>query len=157
MFLFPEDQIGENESGIGIAVTTAEQVEQYIVEIASSDISRVDFVGELPVELAIQILAHLDQETLRNAARVSKKWAQVAESQHIWREVFLRDQTKTFATGKPLPMGAGLGLPNFQAGDDFKDLYRVREQLRSNWKTGAAEAAILIGHLDSIYCVQFDE
>lgn len=114
-------------------------------------------MGDLPVELAIQILAHLDQETLRKAARVSTKWARVTESQHIWREVFLRDQTKTFATGQPLPMGAGLGLPAFRAGDDFKDLYRVREQLKSNWKTGAAEAAILIGHLDSIYCVQFDE
>ncbi|KAE8451969.1 hypothetical protein EG329_002133 [Mollisiaceae sp. DMI_Dod_QoI] len=157
MFLFPDDQIGENESGIGIAVTTAEQVEQYVVETASSDISRVDFVGVLPAELAIQILAHLDHETLRNAARVSKKWSQVARSQHIWREVFLREQTKTFATGKPLELGAGLGLPGFRPDNDWKDLYRIREQLRRNWKTGAAEAAILIGHLDSIYCVQFDE
>lgn len=157
MFLFPEDQIGENESGIGIAVTSPEQVEQFVVETGSSDISRVDFVGSLPAELAIQILAHLDHETLRNAARVSTKWALVTASQHIWREVFMREQTKTFATGKPLEMGAGLGLPAFEPDNDWKDLYRIREQLRRNWKTGVAEAAILIGHLDSIYCVQFDE
>lgn len=157
MFLFPEDQIGENESGIGIAVTTAEQVDQNVVETPSSQISRVDFIGSLPAELAIQILAHLDQDTLRRAARVSRKWAQVAESQHIWREVFLREQTKTFATGKPLPLGAGLGLPAFKSDNDWKDLYRIRNQLSRNWTTGAAEAAILMGHLDSIYCVQFDE
>ncbi|KUJ21149.1 WD40 repeat-like protein [Mollisia scopiformis] len=158
MFLFPEDQIGENESGIGIAVTMADQVEEFVVETPpGSDISRVDFVGDLPVELAIQILAHLDHGTLRGAARVSKKWAQVTQSQHIWREVFLREQTKTFATGKPLQLGAGLGLPAFEADNDWKDLYRVREQLRRNWKTGVAEATMLIGHLDSIYCVQFDE
>jgi F-box and WD-40 domain protein 1/11 len=73
----------------------------------------------------------------------------------IWRTVFLREQTKTYATSKPVPLGAGLGLPSKVS--DWKDLYRIRENLRQNWVAGSAEAIYLNGHLDSIYCVQFDE
>ena len=127
---------------------------QYVV---SSDISRVDFIASLPVELAIQILAHLNQETLRNAALVSRRWFEVSETPQIWREVFVRQQTKTYATSKPVAFGAGVGLPRFMPDNDWKDLYRIRHQLEQNWIAGTAEAIYLNGHLDSIYCVQFDE
>jgi F-box and WD-40 domain protein 1/11 len=155
-FLFADEQQGDRESGIGIAVTTGDQGDalQYVV---SSDISRVDFIASLPVELAIQILAHLNQETLRNAARVSRRWFEVSETPQIWREVFVRQQTKTYATSKPVAFGAGAGLPRFMPDNDWKDLYRIRHQLGQNWIAGTAEAIYLNGHLDSIYCVQFDE
>jgi F-box and WD-40 domain protein 1/11 len=155
-FLFADEQQGDRESGIGIAVTTGDQGDalQYVV---SSDISRVDFIVSLPVELAIHILAHLDQKTLRDAARVSRRWFEVSETPQIWREVFVRQQTKTYATSKPVAFGAGVGLPRFMPDNDWKDLYRIRHQLEKNWIAGTAEAIYLNGHLDSIYCVQFDE
>jgi len=154
--LLAEDQLGDRESGIGIAVTNADPVE-YAQAVVISDISRVDFISRIPAELGIQILSHLDQETLRNASKVSRHWAQISKSQHVWREVFMREQTKTYATSKPVALGSGLGLPEFKTDTDWKDLYRIREQLHQNWKKGYAEAIYLNGHLDSIYCVQFDE
>jgi len=154
--LFPEDQFGDRESGIGIAVTVADSVE-YVNQTVGSDISRVDFIAELPAELAIQILESVDHITLRNTLLVSKKWAQMSMIQPVWKRVFMREQSRTYATSEAVALGAGLGLPNLKPDIDWKELFRIREQLRQNWTAGAAEAVYLNGHLDSIYCVQFDE
>jgi len=148
-----EDQQNDGESGIGIAVTTVAEPVQY----QDTSISRVDFTTILPFELCIQILSHLDHHALINALKVSKNWAKVASSQHIWREAFLREKSKTFAMSKPVEPGTGLGLPPLRADFDWKDLYRIRQQLEQNWMDGKAEPVYLNGHLDSIYCVQFDE
>lgn len=153
-FLMAEDHLGDRESGIGIAITTADTVAS-ADDVSSNGISRVDFIHRLPAELGIQILKHVDQETLRNAALVSRRWRTVSDTDDIWKSVFLREQTKTYATSQPVPLGAGLGLPS--KASDWKDLYRIRENLRQNWVAGTAEAIYLHGHMDSIYCVQFDE
>lgn len=150
LLLVEDDQ--DNESGIGIALTTSEP-DHY----TDMSISRVDFVCRLPAELAIQILAHLDALTLSNASRVSKSWAQTCSSQHIWREAFLREKSKTYAMSRPIQPGAGLGVPTSKPENQWKDLYRTKQQLEHNWKHGKAEPVYLNGHLDSIYCVQFDE
>ena len=149
--LSPDDQLGDRESGIGIALTTTEPV-QY-----DSSISRVDFVSRLPAELAIQILAHLDHTALANTVRVSKIWARMSNSPHIWREAFLREKSRTFATGRPITPGAGLGMPAYKADNQWMNLYRIKQQLEDNWREGKAEPVYLNGHMDSIYCIQFDE
>lgn len=154
--LMAEDHMGDRESGIGIAVTTADAVES-TENTANNSISRMDFITELPTELGCQILKHVDQETLRNAALVSRRWHAVSTTDDIWKTVFLREQTKTYATGRDIPLGAGLGLPLASKVSDWKELYKIRENLRQNWLAGNAEAVYLNGHQDSIYCVQFDE
>jgi F-box and WD-40 domain protein 1/11 len=155
-FLFTEDPFEDQESGIGISVNAPELAPTTDV-VASGSISRVDFISYLPTEIAIQILAYLNQTSLRQAAMVSRRWATVTSSEHVWREVFLREQRKTYATSEPLALGAGLGLPTFKPDHDWKDLYRIKNQLERNWVQGTAESVYLNGHLDSIYCVQFDE
>jgi F-box and WD-40 domain protein 1/11 len=150
--LSAEDQLEDRESGIGIALTTTEPMQYY-----DSTISRVDFLSLLPAELAIQILAHLDHHALHNTSLVSKSWNQISTSRHVWREAFLREKSRTYATSLPVMPGSGLGLPNFKPDNDWKNLYRVRQQLEHNWREGKAEPIYLNGHLDSIYCVQFDE
>ena len=153
--LLPEENYGDRESGIGIPVTTSEPT-----SYADTSISRVvgvDFITTLPPELAIQILAHLDHKDLSNTARVSKGWLEVSGSPHVWREAFLREKSKTYAMSRPVSPGKGLGLPPLDPNNDWKDLYRIREQLEHNWREGKAAPVYLNGHLDSIYCVQFDE
>ena len=150
--LTAEDQLGDRESGIGIALTTSEPV-QY----QDNSISRVDFISLLPTELSIQILAHLDHHALSKTARVSKSWAEISRSQHVWREALLREKSKTYATSHPVKPGSGLGLPSTRPNNDWRNLYKVRQQLEHNWREGKAEPVYLNGHLDSIYCVQFDE
>ncbi|KAH7360461.1 WD domain-containing protein [Rhexocercosporidium sp. MPI-PUGE-AT-0058] len=138
------------------AAAEVESQSLHIIAAASSTINR-DFISELPTELGIQILSHIDTKTLRGLFFVSRRWYEVARSPHVWKDVFLREETKSYATGKPIPLGAGLGLPALHPDNDWMALSQARHQLRENWETGVCDAHYLNGHLDSIYCVQFDE
>lgn len=120
-------------------------------------IVKVDFVSTLPVELSIQILALLDAPTLNTASRVSSHWNRVIRNQHIWRESFLREETTTYATSGPVKPGVGLGVPQVQPSNDWKEIYRVKKELDQRWREGKARPVYLNGHTDSIYCLQFDE
>jgi len=150
-WLQPTTSEDENdvESGIGITVTAPEE--------RASQISCVDFVTKLPVELAIHVLAYLDALALANASLVSTTWRRAIQSQHVWRESCLRETTCTFATSSPIQPDAGLGVPRVLPCTDWKEIYRVRKELNDRWKTGKARAVYLNGHTDSIYCLQFDE
>lgn len=150
-----EDPLGDRESGIGIAAISSVEPASYLDE--NDDIPRVDFITCLPAELAIQILAHLDLYTILDGTLVSRTWTKMMSSSHIWREAFLREKTKTYAMSRPVPLGAGLGVPHFKPDTDWKDLYRIKHTLERNWSQGDAQPVYLNGHLDSIYCVQFDE
>lgn len=158
----------DRESGIGIAVTSTDSVADELqdpdVVTAEGDVvlgacapSRVDFVYRLPVELAIQVLAHLDAASLAPASRVSKAWHNVTSLQHIWRESYLREKTGTYSTSEPIQPGAGLGVPAIQPNMNWKDAYAATEELAKRWKQGKATSVWMNGHSDSIYCLQFDE
>lgn len=169
-WLAPEEGFHDYESGIGITLTSSE-VEMYVpsdevdsdVDVDAygaedaSDISKVDFISRLPAELAIQILAYLDAAALATAGRVSKGWNEVVSNQHIWRESFLREMTTTYATSGPVKPGTGKGIPAIRPKNDWREIYRVKEELDKSWKEGKARPVYLNGHSDSIYCLQFDE
>jgi F-box and WD-40 domain protein 1/11 len=165
-----EEGLDDHESGIGIALTSSE-IEAFVptdevdsdvdVGVVSgddeNDIVKLDFVSELPAELAIQVLGQLDAATLATASRVSKNWHEVIKNQHIWRESFLQEKTGTYATSARVKPGTGLGVPAVKPGNDWKEIYRVKEELDKRWREGKARAVYLNGHSDSIYCLQFDE
>ncbi|KAK3368575.1 WD40-repeat-containing domain protein [Podospora didyma] len=165
-----DDGLDDHESGIGIALTSSEMETFVPTDEADSDVDvgaapcgdendivKVDFISQLPMELAIQILAQLDAATLTTASRVSRSWHQVSKNQHIWRESFLREKTTTFATSGNVKPGTGLGVPAVHPDNDWKEIYRVKGELDKRWKEGKARAVYLNGHSDSIYCLQFDE
>ncbi|KAK3302651.1 WD40-repeat-containing domain protein [Chaetomium strumarium] len=165
-----EDALDDRESGIGIALTSSE-MEAYVpgedldsdVDVGSgvtpdeTPIIKVDFISQLPFELAIQVLSLLDAATLNTASRVCSSWYKVITNQHIWRESFLREKTTTFATSGPVKPGTGLGIPPVHPANDWKEIYRVKTELDRRWKEGKARPVYLNGHTDSIYCLQFDE
>ncbi|KAL2192927.1 WD40-repeat-containing domain protein [Corynascus similis CBS 632.67] len=165
-----KDALDDRESGIGIALTNCE-TEPYVpddevdsdVDVGTSSncdetaIVKVDFISQLPTELAIQVLALLDAPTLNTASRVCTGWYNVIRTQHVWRESFLREKTTTYATSGPVRPGAGLGVPRVQPTNDWKEIYRVKTELDRRWKEGKARPVYLNGHTDSIYCLQFDE
>lgn len=124
---------------------------------ADTAISRIDFVALLPPELAIQILSYLDKAGLAVASRVSRRWRELADCRDIWRESFLREKTGTYAMGGPVRPGMGLGVPHVRPGTDWKEVYRVKEELDRRWREGRARPVYLMGHTDSVYCLQFDE
>ncbi|EFY84430.1 F-box and WD40 domain protein, putative [Metarhizium acridum CQMa 102] len=155
------DDGNDRESGIGIAVTRPsvdlDNVEQESVLEQDSRISRIDFVSELPPELAIHILACLDAPALAKASAVSRQWHHTVSNQHIWRESCLREITGTYATSRPVQPGAGMGVPQVRLENDWKQIYKVKLELSQRWKEGKARPVYLHGHTDSIYCLQFDE
>ncbi|VBB86285.1 Putative protein of unknown function [Podospora comata] len=161
-----DDFFGDSESGIGIALTSSSEIDAgggskgELSSYGSSektDIVKVDFISQLPTELAILILAELDGPSLGTASLVNKRWAHVVENRHVWRESFLREKTTAYATGGSIQPGSGLGVPFVHPGNDWKNIYRAKEQLDRNWKEGKARPVYLNGHTDSIYCLQFDE
>lgn len=158
----------DRESGIGIAVTIPDSSVDGLSDLdmvtaegnailGACAPSRVDFIDRLPVELAIQVLAHLDAAGLATASLVSSTWRDIASLQHIWRESYLREKTGTFATSEPIKPGTGLGVPALQPSINWKNAYRATEELAKRWKQGKANSIYLNGHSDSIYCLQFDE
>lgn len=156
-FLFPTaSEDNDGESGIGIAATIPVITTEEVM-IESSAISKVDFILNLPTELGIQVLANLDAAALIKASQVSKPWNRIIQNQHIWRESCLREMTKTYATSAPVAPGTGLGIPQVSPKNDWKDIYRVKQELNHRWKAGQARPVYLNGHQDSIYCLQFDE
>lgn len=152
-----DELASDRESGIGITVTGTEGEVETEDADADNNISRIDFIASLPIELGIQILSCLDASSLSAAALVSRRWETVVENQHVWRDAFLRAKTATFATSRPIEPGSGKGVPAIQPEVDWKAVYRVRQQLDRSWREGKARPAYLNGHLDSIYCLQFDE
>lgn len=164
-WLLTEDVQNDHESGIGIALTSSEVAEPEtdvddslsVDEDEVSGVNRIDFISQLPAELAIHILSQLDAAALSTASRVSRDWNNVIKNQHIWRESFMREKTGTCATGSRAKPGAGLGVPPVLPTNDWREIYRVKEQLDRRWKLGKARPVYLNGHSDSIYCLQFDE
>jgi F-box and WD-40 domain protein 1/11 len=151
-FLDVEDPQADRESGVGIVVTVSNQ-SQYQDE----SINRVDFITALPIELAIHILSQLDHRSLTAAALVSRNWLKISSTSHVWREAFCREKSSTYAMSGPAIPGTGFGLPTVLPDRPWKEIYRVRHELEANWRGGKAKPVYLNGHLDSIYCVQFDE
>ncbi|KAI1376732.1 WD40-repeat-containing domain protein [Hypoxylon crocopeplum] len=147
----------DRESGIGITLTASTSQVHVPMELAAAVI-RKDFIAELPSELAVQILSHLDATQLVTAARVSRLWYRAVQDQYVWRQSFLREKTTTYATGHPIQPGTGSGVPSIRSETDWQKVYRAREELDKRWKIGRhARAVFLYGHLDSVYCQQFDE
>lgn len=149
-----EDPQNDHESGVGIAVSSTD--ESVATQVADQ-VSKVDFVNALPLELAILVLSNLDDVSLTKAALVSRKWNHVSSSGHVWREAYCRDWSNGYAISQPLKPGDGHGLPPVRPDMPWKTIHRARKQLKENWSRGNARHIYLTGHLDSIYCVQFDE
>ncbi|KAM3517447.1 hypothetical protein NHJ13051_008971 [Beauveria bassiana] len=149
----------DRESGIGIVPSGASADFDIDAEAVfkPADFSRVDFISALPVELAIQILAKLDAAALAKLSTVCKWWSQIIKNQHIWRESFLREMSKTYAACGPVQPNTGLGIPKTVPDNDWKRAYRVRQQLSQHWQQGNVSPVYLSGHTDSVYCLQFDE
>lgn len=155
MVSFPESQ-NDGESGIGIAIASTSQINVQIEQGAA--VIRKDFIAQLPSELAVQILSQLNATQLATASRVSRQWYDAVQDQYIWRQSFLATKTSTYATGLPIQPGTGSGIPSIRPGNNWQKIYRAREELDKRWKMGKQSRAVFLnGHMDSVYCQQFDE
>ncbi|TPX37098.1 hypothetical protein SmJEL517_g00925 [Synchytrium microbalum] len=161
------------------------------------EIARIDFVNNLPYELAVHILALVDHlPSFAVIPLVSKRWNDVSRDNEIWRTIFSRrwgparplrknlgasNQLLIEASNPPPPLSPILSSTNLLAlttpitptlqksplnrhasvqsntpTRDWRRLYRQRFHLHHNWVDGRYVTRTIQGHVDSVYCIQFD-
>jgi len=209
--------------------------------IASSvrNLIKIDFLGALPTELGFKILCYLDTTSLCNAARVSRRWRQLADDDVVWHKMCeqhidrkctkcgwglpLLDQRRLRQEKRRIQMRAsGRGLnewsPNISPAPEspapttlahrtsdmsdsttgtkrsaleeveespsesskrpcqtestrdqlatyfdqpkkrpWKDVYKDRFKVGTNWKYGRYQTRIFKGHTNGVMCLQFDD
>jgi F-box and WD-40 domain protein 1/11 len=82
--------------------------------------------------------------SLCHIATVSRSWYSIAKSNEIWRK-------KATCYHINIPQHVS------QHQLDWYHLYKQRHILNSRWQTGHVATHYLIGHMDSVYCLQFDK
>ncbi|KAK1766766.1 WD repeat domain-containing protein [Phialemonium atrogriseum] len=183
---------------------------------------RIDFITALPVEISLRILTCLDAVALCNAAQVSRRWRQLADSDAVWFRMCEQHIDRSCTTcGWSLPLlerkrlrewtikqkqlartpgGSGTptelgGAPNslpepntprspgkrsvgpLQVVSDakrqcldedhsrdpdryvrpWKDVYKDRFKIGSNWKFGRCSIQNFRGHTNGVTCLQFED
>ncbi|KAI9692718.1 MAG: hypothetical protein M1820_009423 [Bogoriella megaspora] len=150
----------DNESGVCVDLggVDSEDKDPGDVDGTTSDVSRKDFIKDLPAELAEHILSFLDAKSLASVQLVNKRWRQSACSRHVWRHLFLSEFSHNpYPVRAPLLPVGSLGLGRDMPRKNWQLMYKARKGIEKNWRTGNGKAVYLSGHTDSVYCVQFDD
>lgn len=103
----------------------------------------IDFLHKLPVELSCVVLSFCDEKTILECTHVSKYWYLLCKDNHVWRALYLHHH--------------GMVYPPSYAAINYKQLYQRKLELVRRWRKGDnVHMQTVLGHADSIYCVQFD-
>lgn len=140
---------------------------------------RIDILSKLPYEIASYVLHFVDMPNLAKVASISHTWNGLTKDNAVWKTVYLYQQQwrirtpsrksapNTAATidpeqepsqqtgaGGPAGVGASTGSVT-KTPLDWKELCRNRKALEARWKMPPSKTR-LVGHTDSVYCIQFD-
>ncbi|TPX55854.1 hypothetical protein PhCBS80983_g04983 [Powellomyces hirtus] len=137
------------------------------------DFKRVDFLLELPFELAVQIAAHVKHlATIQTMAAVSKRWQRVARENEVWRSLYLFEwlalSSSPNGSAERTSQARRAQLQQHRlrllstSGDEnnkrhWQNIYRQGVALDTNWRRGNVSVKYLSGHEDAVYCIQFDK
>ncbi|KAI8923832.1 quinon protein alcohol dehydrogenase-like superfamily [Entophlyctis helioformis] len=102
-----------------------------------------DFIATLPNELAILILAFV--EDIQTVACVSKTWYSLSMDNAVWHAQYIR------RFGLSRTQKERYYIPR-----NWHSLFQQRLRLNDNWYNGYVEAKYFTGHQDSVYCIQYD-
>jgi F-box and WD-40 domain protein 1/11 len=138
---------------------------------ALDEFKLIDFITQLPYELALHILSFVDVVTLCRLSLVSRAWYPLVNDDLLWRSLFRRQahfliRPPELIINHPAQRRQLLGntkkrappttkLPAEYPG--YKKQYMVHHKLDERWTNGSLQAGFLNGHEDSVYCVQFDK
>ncbi|ORZ24579.1 WD40-repeat-containing domain protein [Absidia repens] len=111
-----------------------------------SGTKRIDFLLELPYELSIHIISYLDTLSLVQLSSVSRGIHDLSCNNDIWRRRVMEQHWQ------PSPSQL---LPTMDL--DWFHIYKQRYQLANRWTNGKVNTHYLVGHRDSVYCLQFDK
>ncbi|CEP10600.1 hypothetical protein [Parasitella parasitica] len=135
-----------NNTSCPSLITTA----TYLSAVSSDQSKKIaDFLDALPVELAYLILSYCDEKAVFESTLVSKRWNALCRDNHLWFQLYRQHHGLIYASPASTTATAGDII-------DYKYLYERKTQLLGRWKHGQQQMQTIMGHSDSIYCVQFD-
>ncbi|KAF9343705.1 hypothetical protein BGX26_005327 [Mortierella sp. AD094] len=126
---------------------------------------RIDILSKLPYEITTHILLFLDMTSLAKVAVTSKAWNQFANDNEVWKSIYLHHQqwkiripSQTQAlknNSNACPLDNSQQTVTTYSALDWRRLCHDRKALEARWRSIPAKTK-LIGHEDSVYCIQFD-
>ncbi|CCH60910.1 hypothetical protein TBLA_0D04130 [Henningerozyma blattae CBS 6284] len=133
---------------------------------------KIDFISVLPREISLKILRYLDCQSLCNAAIVSRSWQRLADDDSVWYhmcEQHIDKKCRNCGWGLPLLHMKRVRMCNevCQVKDlsggmkcttvnPWKNVYRERYKVESNWRRGCCQIREFKGHMDGVLTLQFN-
>lgn len=115
----------------------------------------IDLLSRMPIEILRSIIQCCDYKTVLTLSLVSWHWYHLSVDNAIWRQLYLghpewipQQQTTMSSSSSP--------WKRHDPSVDYRHVYNQRFQLERRWVTGDKRMLTILGHADSIYCVQFD-
>ncbi|KAG2230326.1 hypothetical protein INT48_008818 [Thamnidium elegans] len=109
----------------------------------------IDFTTLLPAELCSYIISFLDFDSLMTVPKVCRIWASIFYTDELWR-------IRTAENNWRLKMPDDASTLSEEE-NSWYYWYKQRYQLETRWKLGQVATHYLVGHVDSVYCLQFDD
>ncbi|KAG1168844.1 hypothetical protein G6F70_008895 [Rhizopus microsporus] len=109
-----------------------------IPRLATSTSNQSIRLQQLPLELIMKILSHLDYKTVLDLSKTSKQFYTLCHENTLWQIMFKHD----FIIKKHLIRH----IP-------FYELYKNHFELEKRWRHGHVKTRYLTGHDDSVYCI----
>lgn len=102
--------------------------------------------------MSILILSFLNSpQLLCRFATVSKSWNSLVEDFELWKDLHIQE------FGPPNSLKTKIKLDRTQPIINWKSLYKNASNLNRNWMKGIYDVNYVDAHLDSVYCLQFDQ
>lgn len=102
----------------------------------------VDFIARLPNEIAAYILSFVP--SYKYISLVSRRWRSISTDTTVWRAHYLREFGKGQTVTRMIKR-------------DWNSMYAVQMNLAKNWRNNKYVKRSFNGHMDSVYCIQFDD
>lgn len=111
----------------------------------------IDIISQLPYELIYQILKELNVYSLLQLGGVNRRWREISSIGDEWHR---RMEQHGWTVRLP-PHWQEIITSSDQMHWQYWFLQRYR--LSERWRLGQVAPHYLLGHMDSVYCVQFDD
>ncbi|KAG0207001.1 hypothetical protein BGX28_001651 [Mortierella sp. GBA30] len=140
--------VAEQSSGTAIYSSEDEQAIADRLYSLLLDGPRIDILSKLPYEIATYILLFVDLPGLAKVACISKAWNQLSNDNEVWKNLYLYQHQWRIR----IPKRHDLQYPKVI---NWKQLCHDRKALDARWRTAPVKTKLL-GHDESVYCIQFD-
>ncbi|KAI9806223.1 MAG: hypothetical protein M1825_006338 [Sarcosagium campestre] len=132
----------------------------HLTQTAKAWWSTADPFSLFPSEISIRILAHLDAQSLRGATEVCRRWHRIASTPTLWRSLYMSRYPQVspdLASTDAFTLASARSKHASVQDRNWKHMLRARDLLQQRWHEGSPSESIMLYHLHSVYCLQFDD